>query len=265
MPFGTRRRLRPAFQFIDPKINKALPSVANPDEPLPTKQDKASIKALDVKERPGKKNVEQSGQSAPSLKANSNAPQQEAIKLAGIAAQGLENTSQREEERPSRRAAIEPIIQDDKVERVSRPVKVETPKPSAPIKAPKGFVAKKMKEEQSGEETPGSKKVDKITIQKPNPELKSLPMENAAGVEFSNPKPSAASVENSKPKGSVLPQQVAPLKAIAKNVRKNIKKADAKIKKLSAKGMREQIQKEIALKEKQLAKLKTLLDKCPQC
>lgn len=49
------------------------------------------------------------------------------------------------------------------------------------------------------------------------------------------------------------------------NVKQNIKKTEKKIEKLSSKGMRNKVMKEIALKEQQLKKLKNLLSRCPDC
>lgn len=212
MPFGTRRRIRPAFRFIDPIF----------------KETKSSLQ-----------------------------------KLKEISNQGLENTSQREDPRPSAKAAINTIVQNDKVEKINRVVKGAQPLISSTIKKAEGFI-KKSNQEQSGES-----KFKKMSVHNPNVALKSLPMENAPQAEFSTPKPTASSHNSShksshnthKPKSS----QDKVLQIITDKVKGNLAKAESKIKSLTAKGLRGQVEKQIKLKELQLSKLRTLLSKCPTC
>ncbi len=212
----------------------------------------------------------------------------EGKKLLEIAKQGLENTSQREEPRPSAKAFIQPIFQDDKVERINRVVKGAQPLVSSTIKKAQGFI-KKSNVEQSGES-----KFKKISIHNPNQVLKSIPrpafdFELPKGHELTPPKLSAledkllkrlesgdanlteaefeiigklqnrVDKEPTRPKQS--PEQAKVLQLIANKVKGNIKQLDKKIKG----SIRSQVQKEIRLKEIQLKKLKNLLSKCPTC
>lgn len=237
MPFGTRRRIRQSFRFIDPIF----------------KETKSSLQ-----------------------------------KLQEISSQGLENTSQREDPRPSAKAAINIINQNDKVERINRVVKGAQPLISSTIQKAQGFI-KKGNQEQSGES-----KFKKISIHNPNKALKSIARPAfdfilPKGHELTPPKLSAledkllkrlesgdsnlteaefeiigqlqnrVDAEPTRPKQS--PEQAKVLQIIADKVKGNIKQLDKKIKG----SIRSQVQKEIRLKEIQLKKLKNLLSKCPTC
>ena len=159
-------------------------------------------------------------------------------KIKEISKQGLENTSQREEARPSAKAPIQLTISQDKGEGVNRKTPID------------------------------------------NKLLKSNPQDESPMVQFSNPNPTGSSkiikapVSISKPQSKPQPKQVSKpqsseqakvLQIITDKVKINLKKAESKIKALSAKGMRGEIEKQIKLKEVQLSKLRTLLSKCPTC
>lgn len=196
MPFGTRRRTRQVFRFIDPVI------VLRKSEELKIKE---------------------------------------------ISKQGLENTSQREDVRPSAKSFIQPIIQDDK------PVK---PKSGRPIEgefgAPPKLSAledKLLKRLESGDVNLTDKELEIVgKIQKRVDASPTI----------------IKSSHNSSHNSSHTPQEKV-LQIIVDKVKTNIKKVDNKIKSLSAKGLRSQVEKEIKLKEQQLSKLRTLLAKCPNC
>ena len=178
MPFGTRKRLRPAFQFIDP----ILPIRAS-----------------------------------------------EKQKIKEISNQGLENTSQREEARPSAKAPIEVNINRDNGKGVNRPTPIIN----------------------KADPSVGNPDAPHPTAQ----DMKAIG--NIAGVGSKHLKPQSSHNSHT-PQAKVL-------QIITDKVKTNVKKIEKKIENLTAKGLRGQVEREIKRKEQQLSKLRALLLKCPTC
>ncbi len=160
-------------------------------------------------------------------KSKGNPGQNELEKLAKISKQGLENTSQREEDRPSA-----------KEQSNLRPIEF-----SAPPKL-SGLEDKLLKRLESGDISLTDKELEIVgNIQS-----------------RVNKAPTIKKIEKSIPS-----KQAKVLQIITNEVKKNIKDSDKKIKSLSAKGLRGKVEQEIKLKEQQLKKLRNLLSKCPTC
>ena len=147
-------------------------------------------------------------------------------KLNEISKQGLENTSQREEARPSAKAPVAFTLDRDTGKGVDRPTPI----------------------------------VNKADPSVGNPDAPLLTKQDKAAV-HNKAIPSKSSNPKSQPKSS----QDKVLQIITDKVKTNIKKVDNKIKSLTKKGLRSQVEAQIKLKEQQLSKLRTLLKKCPTC
>ncbi len=205
MPFGTRRRIRRSFQFIDP----ILPLRVN-----------------------------------------------EGLKLKEISKQGLENTSQREEPRPSAKAPIKLTIDRDIGKGINRPTPI--------INKAEPSVANPDAPHPTAQDKKAIFDIIPPHLLSSPPKLSSVEDKLLARLEKGDASLTDKELEiigNLQKKVNKAPTRQAEVDS----VKKDIKKSGKKIKSLTSKGLRAQVEKEIKLKEQQLSKLRALLSKCPTC